>query len=486
MRFAPRRPLSPWPLAAAAPARAADVLPSREVRPGMAGRGTHRLRGRAGRRVRRPHPRAFSRTPSGPRQSLILARLEGGPARRDRRHRGHERQPGLHRRAGWWARWPTPSPSERSPSRASRPIAEMIEATRVETPRAASARFRVPADGPLAAPLDRDAVAAALAGRPLRASCPAAFAGEPRSRPRSPGPRCSPLALPLVFSGFEPDDLRVGPRLLLLAGLRPGAWVAAAPPPSPGPLPDLAPGSAVGVSLVEGDLDLSVTGTVTHIDDDRVYAFGHPFYNLGPTQLPDEEGLGLLGLPEPAGLVEDRGRPRRRGHHGPGPDDGDRRAARRGAAHDPGGGRACAPRARASAPSASAWSRTSCSRRCSPTSRCSRCSRGTSGPSAPRPCGWTPGSPSPAAARCGSSDVVASDQPAPQAAAVVAGPLALLVANDFETVQRRADRGHGRRRRDRRDARRSRGPGWTRRSRCGRGPRLAAQGPAADPPRGET
>jgi len=29
-----------------------------------------------------------------------------------------------------------------------------------------------------------------------------------------------------------------------------------------------------------------VTGTVTHIDGDRVYAFGHPFYNLGPTQFP--------------------------------------------------------------------------------------------------------------------------------------------------------------------------------------------------------
>src|ERR671919_951201 len=51
-------------------------------------------------------------------------------------------------------------------------------------------------------------------------------------------------------------------------------------------IPDLQPGGAVGVSLVEGDLDMSVTGTITHIDKDRVYAFGHPFYNLGPTQFP--------------------------------------------------------------------------------------------------------------------------------------------------------------------------------------------------------
>ena len=39
----------------------------------------------------------------------------------------------------------------------------------------------------------------------------------------------------------------------------------------------------VGVSLVDGDLELGATGTVTHIDGDRVYAFGHPIYNLGPT-----------------------------------------------------------------------------------------------------------------------------------------------------------------------------------------------------------
>jgi hypothetical protein len=25
---------------------------------------------------------------------------------------------------------------------------------------------------------------------------------------------------------------------------------------------------------------------VTHVDGDRVYAFGHPLYNLGPTQFP--------------------------------------------------------------------------------------------------------------------------------------------------------------------------------------------------------
>jgi hypothetical protein len=37
---------------------------------------------------------------------------------------------------------------------------------------------------------------------------------------------------------------------------------------------------------VTGDLEMGATGTVTHIDGDRVYAFGHPFYNLGPAEFP--------------------------------------------------------------------------------------------------------------------------------------------------------------------------------------------------------
>jgi hypothetical protein len=42
----------------------------------------------------------------------------------------------------------------------------------------------------------------------------------------------------------------------------------------------------VGVSLVRGDLSLGATGTVTSVEGSRVLAFGHPFFNLGPAQLP--------------------------------------------------------------------------------------------------------------------------------------------------------------------------------------------------------
>jgi hypothetical protein len=45
-------------------------------------------------------------------------------------------------------------------------------------------------------------------------------------------------------------------------------------------------GDAVGVTFVNGDFLLGGTGTVTHVDGDQVYAFGHQMYNLGPTAFP--------------------------------------------------------------------------------------------------------------------------------------------------------------------------------------------------------
>ncbi len=58
--------------------------------------------------------------------------------------------------------------------------------------------------------------------------------------------------------------------------------------PAPGAQVDrpLTPGSAVAGILVDGDWKLSVTGTVTEVEGDRVLAFGHPFLANGPTDLP--------------------------------------------------------------------------------------------------------------------------------------------------------------------------------------------------------
>ena len=49
--------------------------------------------------------------------------------------------------------------------------------------------------------------------------------------------------------------------------------------------------------FVNGDLQLGGTGTVTHVDGDRVYAFGHPMYNLGPTEFPMTRAYVYTVLP---------------------------------------------------------------------------------------------------------------------------------------------------------------------------------------------
>jgi hypothetical protein len=48
----------------------------------------------------------------------------------------------------------------------------------------------------------------------------------------------------------------------------------------------LKPGSPVGVGLVRGDFEVAATGTVTWVDGDRIYAFGHPFLGSGHVELP--------------------------------------------------------------------------------------------------------------------------------------------------------------------------------------------------------
>ena len=38
--------------------------------------------------------------------------------------------------------------------------------------------------------------------------------------------------------------------------------------------------------MVTGDFDLSGIGTVTHVEGDRVYGFGHPMFGLGTCEFP--------------------------------------------------------------------------------------------------------------------------------------------------------------------------------------------------------
>src|SRR5258705_1186990 len=99
------------------------------------------------------------------------------------------------------------------------------------------------------------------------------------------GTMLRPIATPLTIGGFDAsviDPLASAFReqgfLPMMAG---AGGQDAASPQQP-----LRPGDPIGVALVTGDLQFGATGTVTEVDGKRVYAFGHPFYGLGPTQFP--------------------------------------------------------------------------------------------------------------------------------------------------------------------------------------------------------
>jgi hypothetical protein len=106
------------------------------------------------------------------------------------------------------------------------------------------------------------------------------------------GQTIAPIATPLVFSGISSEALsRYAPQLQA-NGLLPVAGVGGAAAITPlGKVTDktLPPGSSVSVQLVRGDYSLAAFGTVTWRDNERIYAFGHPFLGLGVADMPMSE-----------------------------------------------------------------------------------------------------------------------------------------------------------------------------------------------------
>jgi hypothetical protein len=98
-------------------------------------------------------------------------------------------------------------------------------------------------------------------------------------------PAAASATIPLSVSGIDASGLaRIAPDLaragfMALPSGSGGAGAASATAP-------MEPGSAVGVQLVRGDVDMTATGTVTWVDGDALYAFGHPLYGLGDIDMP--------------------------------------------------------------------------------------------------------------------------------------------------------------------------------------------------------
>lgn len=112
-------------------------------------------------------------------------------------------------------------------------------------------------------------------------------AGLPRTAPPRTSESASqfqPIATPVSFGGFTKRTLEVfGDRFRRL-GLRPLQGAGGGLRDDPGA--PLEPGSMISVGLIRGDMTMDATGTITHIDGDRVLAFGHRFMSAGDTRMP--------------------------------------------------------------------------------------------------------------------------------------------------------------------------------------------------------
>jgi hypothetical protein len=99
------------------------------------------------------------------------------------------------------------------------------------------------------------------------------FAGAPVSLP-----------IPLACGGLAPAALDAAQQWFAPLGF---TAVPGGSTPDGGPdAASLAPGSAVAVDLMRGDLQISAIGTLTWRDGDRVLLFGHPFFQSGDVRLP--------------------------------------------------------------------------------------------------------------------------------------------------------------------------------------------------------
>ncbi|MBI2186177.1 MAG: hypothetical protein HYU37_03510 [Acidobacteria bacterium] len=229
----------------------------------------------------------------GPRRNLILARLEGGPLAQTGVIAGMSGSPVYIDGRLVGAVSYSLGQFSKEPIAGITPIDEMIEAATFAAPRRAAARVE------LQVPITPESLRASLR---QAFSWARPFADTPADvqvlggvgLEAGLGTLLRPIATPLTLGGFDAgaiDPLASAFRdqgfVPILAGSAAAQTNGSSPCRGDACVaPALRPGDPVGVALMSGDLELGATGTVTAIEGTRVYAFGHPFYGLGPTQFP--------------------------------------------------------------------------------------------------------------------------------------------------------------------------------------------------------
>src|ERR1035438_1597117 len=242
-------------LATALPAQT-SLFPLKDIRPGMHGIGRTVF---SGNRIEDFQVEILGVLDNlGPHESIILARLSGGPLAETGVMQGMSGSP-VYIDGKLVGAVALGFAFSKEPIAGIRPIEDMI---RPVATRAAIARQRAPfALGPneLIRALPHPALAMAGSAQMVD------------------------IATPLSFGGFTRATLETFAPQLRALGLEPRQAVSSAGKldAAMGSPADLKPGSMISVQLLSGDYNVGADGTVTYIDANRVYAFGHRFLDLG-------------------------------------------------------------------------------------------------------------------------------------------------------------------------------------------------------------
>jgi len=262
---------------------ATTSFPIDDLKPGMVGIGRTVFQGDRLEEFK-VHILGVLRNVIGPRRNLILAKLEGGPLAETGVIAGMSGSPVYIDGRLVGAVSYSLGQFSKEPIAGITPIDEMVEATSQQPPRRPATRVAL--QMPLSPENMRDSLRQAFSWMRPFAENSNDVQVFGTGLDASVGTMLRPIATPITIGGFDASVIdpvvsafREQGFLPMMAGA--GGQDTPAKPNEP-----LRPGDPVGVALVTGDLEFGATGTVTEVDGNRVYAFGHPFYGLGPTQFP--------------------------------------------------------------------------------------------------------------------------------------------------------------------------------------------------------
>jgi len=97
-----------------------------------------------------------------------------------------------------------------------------------------------------------------------------------------------PISVPLSLGNFASETVGRYGRFLEASGFMtvPAGSTGTGLAPAGRNASHFKPGDAIAGVLVDGDFSVAASGTVTYVDGDQVYAFGHPFMDMGEISFP--------------------------------------------------------------------------------------------------------------------------------------------------------------------------------------------------------